>query len=463
MSRCVSYIMSQNKSIRDFFRPAQANVKAAAPLEEPARQPPSTDSQTSSIPAASNPRTHYTISNASRSSEQLGYTSSLSPPPSSNPAEIPLENAVLPAPPSNGPWGRVVRSSDDEESDSDESFPDIFANRPPPAKKATPSTPSTSRSGKLPEPLSSPIAIHSKYKFSLATLVNHAENDKATEESSKRVKAMLESQNNENSNLFVSDPNGNPAKLDGALLESVVTNKEEGGMEKVTRALLRTEATNAEKYWNFFSTQDQQPDPRRRPFPTSAIPQNWKRELSKPAMRTQTFISGFAEDMVHFGQVLPDEIFLWILDEACLESSDVLRTSYLNTLKESREQVQRLISLDLVNKMLRDLGGTSTATTITEKIRPSFKLAGQYSSDWANLRSVVQFFTGIANSLQQKTREHIICMLLRMSADHVVFKNVDLLDLIQHAIRRLCRYIPSDEWGASVGVLFSLLIISLTS
>jgi hypothetical protein len=453
--------MSENKSIRDFFKPAQASVKAAAPAEEPARQSPSINFQTPSISAASKPQTGYTNSNASRSSEQRGYTSSLSPPPSSDPAESPPENAVLPAPPSNGASGRVVRSSDDEESDSDESFPDIFANRPPPAKKATPSTPSTSRFRTPPEPLSSPIAIHSKYKFSLATLVNYAENDKAAEESSKRVKAMLASQNNENSSLFAGNHDGNPAKLDGALLESVVANKEEGGMEKVTRALLRTEATNVEKHWYFFNPQDQQADPPRRPFPSSIIPQNWKRELSKPAMRNQTFISGFAEDMVHFGQGLPDEIFLWILDEACLESSDVLRTSYLNTLKASREQLQRLMSPDLVDKMLRDLGGTPTATTITKKIRPSPKLAGQYSSDWANLRSVVLFLTGTADSLHQETREHIICMLLRMSADHVVFKNVDLLDLIQHAIRRLCRYIPDNEWGPSVGALFPLPIISL--
>ncbi|TVY93188.1 hypothetical protein LAWI1_G003721 [Lachnellula willkommii] len=439
--------MSQNQPIRNFFKPAQSNVRVAAPPEEPARQSPSTGLRTQSIPRDSKPQTVYTNSNASRSSEQRGLASSLSP-SSSDPSESPPECAVLPAPSSNGVSVRVVKSSDDEESNSDESLPDLFpTNRPPPAKRVTPSTPSGPRFRRVKEPLTSPIPTRSKY--SLESIVKDAENDKATLESSKRVKAMLDSQNNGNTSPFANDLNGNQAKFDGALLESVVANTENGGMEKVTRALQRTEATNVEKFWYFFGRQDQATEPPRTPFPTSTVPQNWKRELSTPAMRNQTFISGFAEDMVHFGQALPDEIFLWILDEACLEPSDVLRTSYLNTLKESKKQVERLLSPDLVDKMLRILGGTSVATTVTGKMKPSPKITGQYSRDWAHVRSVVLFFTGIADSLQWKTREHILCMFLRMSADHVVFKNVDLLDVLQQAIRRLCKYIPDDEWGIS--------------
>lgn len=450
--------MPQNKSIRDFFKPAQTNVKAAIPAPHPARQSSSTTFHTPSNPAPSKPQTNYTNSDASRSSGQLTYTSSLSPPPSSD-TDSPPENLVLPALSSNGDSGRVVKNSDDEDSDSNDSFPDIFqsSNRPLPAKQATPATPSASRFRNAPEPLSSPTAYHSKYKFNLKDLVNEEENDKRTEESSKRFKARFANQDIGNSDSLTNGHDSNPSKLDGVLLESVVRNKDEGGMEKVTRALLRTEATNVEKRWYFFKPQDQQVASPKHPFPTSAVPQTWKGELSKPTMRNQTFISGFAEDMVHFGQALPDEIFLWILDEACVESGDVLRNSYLKTLKESSEQVRRLITPDLVDKVLQILGGTSEATTITEKIRPSLKIASRYPSDWENLRSVVLFFTSIADMLQQSTREHVICMLLRMSVDHVVFKTVDLLDLIQQAVTRLCRKITADKWETSVSVLLSSL------
>ncbi|TVY26149.1 hypothetical protein LHYA1_G005371 [Lachnellula hyalina] len=439
--------MSQNQSIRNFFKPAQSNVRVAVPPVDPARQSSLIAMRTQSTPSDSKPQTSYTNSNASKSSEQGGLMSSLSPP--SSVTESPPEVAVLSAPSSNEVSGRVVKSSDDEESDSDDSFPELFrsTNGPPPAKRVTPSTPSKPRSRRVLQPLMSPIPVHPKY--SLESIVKDAENDKADQETSKRVKAMLDTQINENTSPFASGLSGNQAKFDGALLESVVANTEDGGMEKVTRALQRTEATNVEKFWYFFGRQDQAAEPPRPSFPTSTVPKTWQRELSKPAMRDQTFISGFAEDMVHFGQALPDEIFLWVLDEACLEPSDVLRTSYLNTLKESREQVERLLSPDLVDKMLRDLGGTPIATTITGKMKPSPKITARYSRDWAHVRSALMFFTGIADSLQRKTREHMLCMLLRMGADHVVFKNVDVLDVLQQAIRRLCKYIPDDEWGHS--------------
>jgi hypothetical protein len=368
---------------------------------------------------------------------------------------------VLSAAPSGVTSGRIVKSSDDEESDSDDSLPDIFqsANRHLPAKKVTPGTPTAPRYEGAQIPLSSPIAIHAKkYKFSLESLVSNAEVHKATEESSKRVKAMLDKKDDED-HMFANEQGANSAKLNGALLEQVVANKEEGGMEKVTRALLRTEATTVETRWYFFDPPEQQPTPPRRAFPTSKIPSNWRKELSKAATRNQTFVSGFAEDMVHFGQTLPDEIFLWMLDEACLEPNDVLRTSYLNTVKESTEQVRRLLSPDLVDKMFQDLGGTSTATNVTEKIRPSPKLSREYSSDWANICSVIRFFTHrpIAKSLQQRTREHVICMLLRMCADYTVFKNVELLDLIQLTIGRLCICVEPDDWEASVSTPSPLL------
>ncbi|TVY81328.1 hypothetical protein LSUE1_G005576, partial [Lachnellula suecica] len=454
-----------NRSILSFFKPTQPVMKAATPppLEQPPPQAPPTTFKTPSKPSSSVPHTPYAASNASKSSEQREYTPSPSPPANSDHARSPASPAggtpVIPVPPSSGISGRVVKSSDDEDSGSDESLPDIFqsANRPAPVKNA--STPTAPRRHMT---LVSPLPIHTKkYKFSLESMVNQVQAEKATQESFKRVKAMLAKDENENSNLFASGHDGISGKLDGDILQSVVANKEEGGMEKVTRALLRTEATNVEKRWNFFNTQEQQTTLARKPFPVSSIPATWKTELSKPAMRQQAFVSGFAEDMVHFGQTLPDEIFLWILDEACLESNDALRNSYSNVLKESGEQIQRLLTPDRVDKMLRDVGGTLTATTITEKIIPSPKINGQYSDDWANVRSVVLFFTQAAKLLQQQTKEHIICMLLRMSADHVVFKNVDLLDLIQNAIRRLSRHLQGDDWETSCQTICKHLFESI--
>lgn len=448
--------MPQSKSIRDFFKPAQTSMKTGASF--PAPPSSSAGFQAPPMPATSKPTLSRKDSNTSRSAEKWEETSSLSPPPSSEATDIPqsptrtrLDSSFQ----SNGTSSRVVRSSDSEESGSDDSLPDIFksTNHLPAPNRAVPSTPTASRHRSTQIPLTSPLAIHpKKYKFSIASLVDEAAVDKKSEESSKRVKAMLDQQADKSTNLISGDSNGEPAKLDGALLESVVSHKEDGGMEKVTRALMRTEATNSDQRWYFFNAEAQQPDSRHQPFPDSAVPANWRRGLLKPAVRKQAFLSGFAEDMIHLGQALPDEIFIWILDEACFESHGVLRTSYLNMLQESTEQIERLLSPDVVNRMLQNLGGTSTATTISEKIRPSIKLPSRYHWSPANVGSVILFFTRISHILLPETREHIICMLLRMSADHVVFENVDLLVLLQEAIRRLCQDIHSDRWEISVRI-----------
>jgi hypothetical protein len=302
---------------------------------------------------------------------------------------------------------------------------------------------------------SSSLAVLPKYKFDLKSLISHAETDEATEASSKRVKAMIASKEDE-SIMVPRDDGVDGAKfVHGNLLESVVVDKEDGELQKVTRALMRTEAIITEKRWYFFDTQSKSTKPKRQPFPTASVPQNWKGDLVDPQLRHHTFVSGFAEDMVSYGRTLPDELFLWILNEVCFESQDVLRNSYCNILKESSEQVHRLIVPDLIRKTLQALGGSSVAVNVTQKIIPAPALTNPYTTqDLAKLRSVVKLFGQFAKSLQQKSRTYIISMLQRMSVDHVVFENVDLLDSVQETIYRLCRYTPEDKWEISVSQPF---------
>jgi hypothetical protein len=199
-------------------------------------------------------------------------------------------------------------------------------------------------------------------------------------------------------------------------------------------------------------------------FPTKVVPQNWKTELMDPKTRYQTFISGFAEDMVTFGKKLPDELFLWVLDEACMEANDPLRTSYLNTVRESIEQTHRLLNPDSIIKIFRALGGSSVGTEINQKVVPVSKLTDPYSNrDWSSLLSLINFFGQISRSLQQRTRTTIICILLRMSMDYVVFENVDVLDSVQGTINRLCKHTPDEEWETCVRTNFPLARKELTA
>jgi hypothetical protein len=238
----------------------------------------------------------------------------------------------------------------------------------------------------------------------------------------------------------------------GSLLESVVAQKEEGGLRKVTRALMRTEATNVERHWSFFYTEIDLSLPERKPFPSESIPNSWRNELLQPETRYHSFVSGFAEDMIGFGDSLPDELFLWILNDACFEQDDILRTSYYNVLKESaEEQTSRLVNPTILEKLFRNLGATPNAISVDEKIIPT---AGRNSPkldhDWSRLCSFIQYLILIAHALEPNSRELVICLLLRMMADTIIYKNIDLLDTSQTTLRYLCKYIEEDVWEASV-------------
>jgi len=206
-----------------------------------------------------------------------------------------------------------------------------------------------------------------------------------------------------------------------ALLASVVDQADDGEFQKVARALKRTEALLPEPRFYFFQTIDKPMKPKPSSFPVKAVPQNWLSELKNPQVRYQTFVSGFAEDVVGLGKLLPDEIILWLINEICVESDDVLRTSYCNTLRQSGEQIGRLVVPELVQCMLQNLGGDETAMSKTEKIRTVQKLFNPYGNyNWDQLQSTIKTLGVISIHLQQHVRTHIVCMLLRMGCDRSV-------------------------------------------
>jgi hypothetical protein len=474
--------MSANKSIRDFFKPHQAVMKTAAPVGVPASQASSSNSRVSPISAPRPPEPQSSQTQVGHSNSVIAkapehVTSSLSPPSSDpkSPQSPPKEVAPVLPPSSNGPSGRVVKSSDDEDEDSDSSLEDlstIFASKNsenpprPVASGKPPSTPTTSNYQKsMLNFHSSPLAVLPKYKFDLMSLASQAKKDDAIEASSKRVKAMMAPEEKEESNHLTHEDKADQAKFaHGALLESVVARREDGGMDKVTRALKRTEATVTEKHWYFFQTGNQTSKPERKPFPNAIVPEDWQRDLVEPRLRYHSFVSGYVEDLVSFGRALPDELFLWILDEMCFETEDPLRISYLNTLRNSSEQVHRLILPDILQSVFCKLGATSNATIASQKIRPSQAVLNPYlSRDWTKVCYLIRFLGGAARSLQHISRIYIVCILLRMSADPSVLGNIELLCSIQETISRLCQHTTQERWEAWVSTRPLSLASKLTT
>jgi hypothetical protein len=404
------------------------------------------------------------VSNTAKA--QLSFSSSLSPPPSSDTllsATPAVESSITNPTPGTGSSGREVRGSDDEEDDSDSSLEElqtIFASKSSTTAKqepgtAVPSTPTAKRIKTSNYNLNvSPLAILPKYKSDLKSLVKLAQHERETEESAQRVKALNTTQDEqEEASPFDSDLDIKPSKLShGSLLASVVAQKEEGGLQKVTRALMRTESTNVQKQWYFFSTEGEFPEANGEPFPSDSLPEYWTKELKDPEIRHQTFISGFAEDMIEFGNILPDELFMWILNAACIEQDDVLRTSYYNVLKESaQDQTAKLVAPNIIEKQFSNLGATSNGIRINEDIIPiTRKKPPSSDHDWSCLRSFIRYLILISDALDPDARELVITLLVRMMADNMLYRNVDLLVLSQTALRYFCKYVEEGIWEATV-------------
>ncbi|KAG9237068.1 hypothetical protein BJ875DRAFT_396033 [Amylocarpus encephaloides] len=439
--------MARNQSIRSFFSPAQS--ASNVPKSDAT---PSTNSSGTQLGSSTKQQSN-TSSTATKmdGAVPLSSGSSLSAPPSSEPSSSPAVRRD--APPlgksTGGPAKVEIKSSDDEDSDSDASLPELgafFRGQDEMTQRGTNKAPSTPRTNRLAFNMHlSPIPILSKQKFGLKQLLKESEKDDATEASSKRIKTLDEDARS-----------GSKAKVDSgkhslneALLESVVSGREEGTMQKVTRALKRTEATNVENRWYFFDTESVPKASSKQPFPSRSATGSWQQAFSKP----ETFTSGLAENMVTsmvaFGKNLPGELFQWILDEACFEPDDVLRHSYFNTIGESGEQLTRLLSPTLIEKLFRNLGASSEATNLSEKIVPIPKIETPYSEyNWALLRSLLRFLSRSASWLRQEARTYAMCLLLRMTIDEIVPKYVDILVLLQGAIRDVCKHVPEQDWDS---------------
>ena len=453
--------------LESFFKPAQpassrtsSSTSKTQPVKTTFKAPPAhfphpafTDSSKTSREAK---LVDSTIARPSTPLSQQNDTSSLSPPPSSpiNPYEVP----VLPPKPAvpSSTATRVIKSSDDEDEDSDTSLEDLAtllqSNRSANCQsdgssEGKPSTPTASRTKKLAFHIS-PMPILNKNKFDLKSLASHAEMDRKADASSKRVKAMQEVSERKES----VPPQGDSASerlKHSSLLQDVIAAQADADHNRVARAVMRTEATLSDQRWYFFETQPSPSKPQKKAFPTKSIPKEWQSDLKDAQVRHQTFVSGFAEDMVSFGQALPDEIFLWILDEMCVESSEPLRASYCNLIEQSSEQVRRLVVPDVIRNLFEAVGATSASTATTDKIRPVQALSQPYAKrDWSKVRSLIRLLGRVSKLLEART--YAITLLLRMCCDKMVVENVDIFDLVQESINRLCRYVPDDAWESSV-------------
>ncbi|KAI6248989.1 hypothetical protein HI914_02792 [Erysiphe necator] len=290
----------------------------------------------------------------------------------------------------------------------------------------------------------SPVEAKQKYKYDLKSLAKSAQSYDNAEASSNRVREMFELVNR----IDETDTNiSNLTREDLLNSVEVYGDSREQKTNKIRSVIEKTEASFRQHRWYFFHSKPKNTELMRKKFPLSSIPDNWRHEMGHSETRKQAFISGLVEDVVSIRKSLPDDFFLWLIDEVCREDCEVLRNCYVNVLTKSSSQIQRLVSPELIKNLFLCLNGTLEAINIKGKIELVEEIPEYYADyDWSVLLSILSFFSQVANVLSQESRMQLTCILLRMSLDKFVMRNIDIFFQVQKTLENVCTTTPNVNW-----------------
>ncbi|KAJ4386654.1 hypothetical protein N0V93_009552 [Gnomoniopsis smithogilvyi] len=474
--------MPRNGDIRSFFASSQAGSQQQAASRAPAFPTPA-PSATAPTPAVVDPSPSAQTSPPEKPAVCDRMPEHTYEPPS--PLSPLRENAsISSSPPSIAPRqtyaiDAVIAASDEEDDagSSDSDLPDIMA---PIASKRSVADPCVTPRAKRTAVqfdgmiFSSPLSIRKKHKYDLAALARFNERDEEKRASELRVKvleeqgemearererqAALKTTVEDEDETDVEDEEGKAGReLKRRLLESVkaeadaAEEDEEGrGKMRVMRALERAaDASTGKKA--FYFLEETQPDTKGlvvgNAFPTAEAKGPWK-ILADKQDRVKHFQSGLPFDIQRMFGNMPDEIFLWILDELCHERRRDLAAEYVKLLRICDDQVRRLIRPTLLQRLFKSLGATNEACNLSSAVSLTDEIKDPYRDrDWTCLENFIGLLGCITKSLESSSRAMAMQMLLRLGMDSVAVENFGLAQEWRWTVDLLARSVPGREWA----------------
>ncbi|KAI1181114.1 hypothetical protein F4777DRAFT_525928 [Nemania sp. FL0916] len=382
---------SRNGDIRGFFKPK--GPSSSQPQSQPASSLLSTSELSSPPDISSPPRTPFK-SSASRSF--------------SRDAEI-----------------KGSDESDDDSDDSLGSITDALGYRArPAAHQRDPSVLSTPQAKRIASGVHrSPLTLQPKrHKFDLKALISHSREIERTEESARQADALIAQAAHKSDNSEDSDAENDPRRLEEAARHLFVgTDEEEGKGDKLRRAFKRSknDGTSSRKHCYFFTQEEPPSKAIKNAFPRKKAVGCWKC-LSKSDARPRTFTMGLPHVLLTQRETLPDEIFLWILDEICTEQNAELQRQYINLAEICKDNTNRLVDDMRLYAWLEGLGGPEYDRGHI-KLRSTTEVRHEYlERNWSPLVTFLQLLSRIAPNLQPPAAISAVQLLLRMSMDPVV-------------------------------------------
>ena len=349
----------------------------------------------------------------------------------------------------------IIPASDDE--DSDDSLPDIVPRSgafAAPARHPDPCvTPHAKRTAL--EFHSSPLSIRQpKHKYDLKALLSHAEKDDAAQAAADKAAAALREDKDEHGDDDADDSPKPKRVSPRADVIDILADDQDGDLDrdKVKRALQRTELHAVREAWYFFKEYVRPSPPPRDAFPDDAVAAGRWGFLADADARDDYFEQGLVDQALR-GRTsdLPDELFLWILNEVPVEPADALREQYAAVLALCPDQTRRLVDEDQVCELFRKLDSRWESTELSDRLRLVPAVHDPYPErDWSRLRSVLSLLAQTGGEMDIKAVTCAAKILLRLGIDTVVAETIDVLLEYQRAMESLASAVPRSAWDEFV-------------
>ncbi|GAB1312231.1 Formin GTPase-binding domain-containing protein [Madurella fahalii] len=408
------------------------------------------------------------VAKQSKSPKPQGSTPRASPtPPPPSPSPLPALFSSSPPEPATAVRDRnaVIRGSDDEDDEDfdsdDDELPPLF---PLPSLSTAPvqaprkdvglyATPKAKR--RALEFHSSPLTINTRHKFDIKALLRHAEADIAIEESEQRAAALLDSPSpTPHSTCSPRNPQTTLHDAMLGVLSDPGDSQDEGHRDRLLRAVKRTEATVRRKEWYFFDRQGPANSTAikvRQAFPKTAATGAWA-FLAPERHRSEFFEDGLPYHVQCKALSLPDEIFIWVLNEAPHAKSKKLQEEYLRLLGACPNQAERLIDENAIAQLFREVGASERALTASFQPDGSSGQGAPYPEhEWPRLRTVLRILTETAHALKIQSLTRAMAILLRLGIDNIVREDQAIATHYQDALLQIVLAVPLRAWDSFCG------------
>ena len=427
---------AKNGSLLNYFKPSQASTPVGTvDLVDPCNTPPSRVS----VPAPGS-----VLSSPSRTPRLL----SSAPKTPKTPSPLKISNIKM--------VDAVIEASDDDGFSSDSSLEDILSLRiekknqgvpPQPARLQNPCvTPKAKRPALYSAFQSSPVTPQAtKRELDMAALIVEARRGD-------ELNKFFSASNAEDSNLQGDELSRKDSRVQGSVMEAM-HGKDESDVRKVMKAIERTDASSSVSRYYFFKDETKSTVTSRRKFPET-VKGHW-RLLASDATREQHVASGLHQTVMRkSAEELPDDIFHYMLNMVCLENSALLRDGCLDMIQLSPKAARRLVDCETINDLFQQLDASTSLQNLSSPVDLCEDSPDRYlGRDWSRTISTLNIFAKCAPYLEFKVVLHTLKILLRMTADHLLCCDPEVLAAQSNAVEVLTQHVQQDDWPELVSCI----------